>query len=213
MLALAYEEEDRAEEARAALATDFDSGFELIPEDVTWLAGHTIYADVCAELEDRRGAELLLERLEPWSGQVVYTGISAWGDVDHALGRLRAVLGDLEPAELHLRASLHQYTLIEAPIWRARAQLDLGRIVARRLRAGDLDEAVELITTAAGAADRLGSPVISRRAHGLSNREIADQLSLSPATVKRHLKKIYDRVGVRNRAAVLAALIGGEGSQ
>ena len=41
---------------------------------------------------------------------------------------------------------------------------------------------------------------------GLSNKEIARRLKISEGTVKVHLHNIYERYGVRNRAA-LAALI------
>lgn len=36
-------------------------------------------------------------------------------------------------------------------------------------------------------------------AEGLSNREIADRLFLSPKTVERHLTSLFDRTGIRNR--------------
>jgi DNA-binding CsgD family transcriptional regulator len=39
---------------------------------------------------------------------------------------------------------------------------------------------------------------------GASNREIADHLSLTEQTVKDHLKAVYDKVGVRNRAQLTA---------
>jgi DNA-binding CsgD family transcriptional regulator len=35
---------------------------------------------------------------------------------------------------------------------------------------------------------------------GLSNREIAERLVLSPKTVERHLASLYDRTGIRNRS-------------
>jgi two-component system, NarL family, nitrate/nitrite response regulator NarL len=41
---------------------------------------------------------------------------------------------------------------------------------------------------------------------GLSNKEIARRLKISEGTVKAHLHVMYERFGVRNRAA-LAALI------
>jgi DNA-binding NarL/FixJ family response regulator len=36
-------------------------------------------------------------------------------------------------------------------------------------------------------------------AEGLSNRQIADRLTLSPKTVERHLASLFDRTGIRNR--------------
>jgi LuxR family maltose regulon positive regulatory protein len=39
---------------------------------------------------------------------------------------------------------------------------------------------------------------------GLRNREIADQLVISPATVKRHISNIYGKLGVRHRTQAVA---------
>ena len=44
-------------------------------------------------------------------------------------------------------------------------------------------------------------------AHGASNREVADWLSLSAKTVEAHLSRIYRKLGVPSRAGV-AYLIG-----
>jgi DNA-binding CsgD family transcriptional regulator/tetratricopeptide (TPR) repeat protein len=41
--------------------------------------------------------------------------------------------------------------------------------------------------------------VAALAADGLSSREIADKLSLSPRTVENHLQRIYDKLGVSNR--------------
>jgi DNA-binding CsgD family transcriptional regulator len=41
---------------------------------------------------------------------------------------------------------------------------------------------------------------------GMSNREIARALTISPNTVKSHLKGIFDKSGLRSRVSVIAAL-------
>jgi DNA-binding NarL/FixJ family response regulator len=41
-------------------------------------------------------------------------------------------------------------------------------------------------------------------ANGLSNRQIADELFLSPATVKRHVANILGKLGLHSRAAAVA---------
>ena len=52
--------------------------------------------------------------------------------------------------------------------------------------------------------------VLQLAADGSSTRVIADQLVLSPSTVKTHFEHIYEKLGVRDRtAAVAAALRGG----
>ena len=38
-------------------------------------------------------------------------------------------------------------------------------------------------------------------AQGLSNREVARRLFLSPKTVGHHVEHIYDKLGIRSRAA------------
>jgi len=37
-------------------------------------------------------------------------------------------------------------------------------------------------------------------ARGHSNRELAEQLSVSPETVKHHIQHIYDKIGLSTRA-------------
>jgi DNA-binding CsgD family transcriptional regulator len=54
--------------------------------------------------------------------------------------------------------------------------------------------------------------VVQQVALGKTNREIAGVLFLSEKTVGSHLARIFDKLGVRSRAA-LAALIGHEAGE
>ncbi|MFI8215792.1 response regulator [Streptomyces sp. NPDC085932] len=46
--------------------------------------------------------------------------------------------------------------------------------------------------------------ILTQLARGLGNREIARTLFISEATVKTHLRRIYDKLGVDNRAGAVA---------
>lgn len=49
--------------------------------------------------------------------------------------------------------------------------------------------------------------IVELVSEGCTNRAIGERLGISAATVKRHLERIYDRVGVRTRAGVAAKVL------
>jgi len=72
---------------------------------------------------------------------------------------------------------------------------------------------------ASSVAVRGGEPILQRlsdrerevyreAAMGLSNRELAKRLAISPATVKAHLTSIFQKLGLRRRAELAAAYHG-----
>jgi DNA-binding NarL/FixJ family response regulator len=59
-----------------------------------------------------------------------------------------------------------------------------------------------------GALSERETEVLVLAARGLSNEQIAKELNLAPATVKRHLANVYQKIGVRSRSeAVRTALM------
>jgi two-component system, NarL family, nitrate/nitrite response regulator NarL len=48
--------------------------------------------------------------------------------------------------------------------------------------------------------------IITLLCGGLSNKEIAGKLGVTEGTVKIHLHKIYERLGVRSRSELISAL-------
>ena len=66
--------------------------------------------------------------------------------------------------------------------------------------------------------DGAGGDVLTKRelevlvlaARGMSNRQIADYLSLSEGTVRRHLANIYPKMGVRSRGEAVREALGNE---
>lgn len=173
VLALACCEGDLDDQARGLLAHETASRFSELPPDVTWLPGLAIYAEVTAHLQDRAAASVLHELLLPSAGQVVFSGISAWGTVDHHLGAVAAVLGRHEEAEAHLQRATDLNAALRAPIWAARTELAMARLLLGRDRRADRDRARVLLERAAAAAQRLGSATLARRSSGLLGFEQA----------------------------------------
>ncbi len=170
LLALACVEGELRERAAELLLAE---SLAELPHDVTWLAGHVIWAHVCVGVGDADRAEALYERLEAYGAQIAYTGISAWGDVDHALGRLATLLGRYEEAERRLAASSERYRRAGAPIWLARAALDEAALRLERGAPGDAERARALLETAQAEGRRLGAAQIERRAESLGKHERA----------------------------------------
>jgi|GEM_PF-363782 len=181
VLALACCEGDLDDEARRLLAHETSTSFSELPPDVTWLPGLAIYAEVAAHLQDAAAAEVLYGLLAPWAGQVVYSGISAWGCVDHHLGAVAGVIGRFAEAEEHLRQAAELNVALRAPIWVARTELATARLLLARDGPQDRERGRALLERAAAAAQRLGSATLARRAAGLLGYEKA--LSALPIPV------------------------------
>ncbi|WP_370618159.1 HD domain-containing phosphohydrolase [Mumia qirimensis] len=130
-------------------------------------------------------------------------------------GYHRGLRGDMLTMGARVVAAADAYrTLIEdrphragLPVARARQRLEADA------RAGVLDaDAVAAVLAAADGSTRRrpsGAVGLTARqlevlrlvAHGMSNREIARRLGVSPRTVDRHVSDVYERIGVRSRAA------------
>ncbi|MGD9527783.1 helix-turn-helix transcriptional regulator [Pseudonocardia sp.] len=82
-----------------------------------------------------------------------------------------------------------------------RCRLLLAQAGAPVPRRGRGDSVVPATLRALGVTSR-EVDVLRLVVGGLSNRQIGERLYLSPKTVERHLGSLYDRTGVRNRAAL-----------
>ena len=185
--------------ANEILATDAVTDFADIPRDPIWIAAATTYAHAIAELEDPAAATRLRPVLEPYRGRLAMTTVSIWGLVDHALGRLELLLGERQAGQRSLRTAAAAYAVMPAPLWKAQAEADLGATDAT-------ESPLETRIAALGLTDRQ-SEVTRLIARGLSNRAVAEELHLSPSTVKRHLENVYRRTGVSSRGALIALLV------
>jgi len=64
--------------------------------------------------------------------------------------------------------------------------------------------------TSRGAASLLSArerQLLDLLTHGLSNKELAHKLDLSPYTVKNHLARIFEKLHVRSRTAAVMAYL------
>jgi DNA-binding NarL/FixJ family response regulator len=130
-----------------------------------------------------------------------------------------------------LRAAIDSGQRAGMPPLAAQATDQLARVLARRRRPGDRDEAVAQAVAAAALADRLGMRPLQRRARilvesltgsqpggltrrerevaalvaqGLSNRQVAAAVHISERTVETHVQHILDKLGCANRAQIAA---------
>lgn len=185
---------------------------------------HADHVEAVVSLGDLERAEELTQRLEarrevvakPWT--VVMAA--------RARGLVEAARGDLRAAESAAMAALRAHDDLDMPFERARDLLLLGILLRRRRRRTDaasrLVAAVELferlgsprwaarardelerVGTAPGEADRLTPSeerIARMAAGGLTNREVASRLRISPKTVEANLARAYGKLGIRTRA-------------
>jgi DNA-binding CsgD family transcriptional regulator len=104
--------------------------------------------------------------------------LMARGVIERRLQRKRLARETLEEA-------LSRFEDVGARLWAQRARDELERIGGRRAQTEELT-----------ASERRVAELVGQ---GLSNREVASQLFLSPKTVEFHLRNIFRKLGVRSR--------------
>ncbi|MDT5009084.1 MAG: hypothetical protein QOH57_701, partial [Mycobacterium sp.] len=144
--------------------------------------------------------------------------------------RCRAVVlaarGDLEGANLVAQQAMTEHDRLPMPFERARTQLLVGQL-HRRNRQKDAASAV--LREALLAFETMGTPLWAERARaelgrvdigprqtagltpteqrvaelaasGMTNRDVAATLFISPKTVEANLSRVYHKLGIRSRA-------------
>lgn len=198
---------------------------------LTFASAASTLALVAVGLGDRPRVSALLPGLQACSGQ------HHWFVVDRILAACEALLGDWEAAARHLdlaealtrsqgllpelervlsaRAALVSEQGAPGAARAAEALQAQAAEVARRLRitlpeppvgAEKPDPARASLPDSTGLSPR-EAQVLRLVAAGLSSRRIAEELSLSQHTVAKHLTRIFDKLGVDNRAAAAAFAI------
>jgi DNA-binding NarL/FixJ family response regulator len=147
-------------------------------------------------------------------------------------GMLLAASGDLEAATAAVQKAMDQHDRLPMPFERARTQLLLGQLHRRGRRR---EEAASTLRQALETFQRLGTPLWADRATaelargmsgrrradgltpseqrvadlavtGMTNRDIAAALFISPKTVEVNLSRIYHKLNVRSRLELYQAL-------
>jgi ATP/maltotriose-dependent transcriptional regulator MalT len=95
-----------------------------------------------------------------------------------------------QEARAHLRAATQLFRSLGAVPWEERAEAELRATgeTARRRDPSTLDQLTPQELQIAGLV-----------AEGLTNREIAAQLFLSPRTIDYHLRKVFSKLGIASR--------------
>jgi DNA-binding CsgD family transcriptional regulator len=198
------------------------------------LSAYAALAELAAQFDDRETAAQMYRLLLPHADLFVCSGagvIMILGSVRYPLGIAAATMGRLDDAVRHLRAALDTAERAGMPPAIAQATHQLARVLARRTRPGDRDEAAALAVTAATLADQLGMRPLQRQARdlaaslaghqsggltrrereiaalvaqGLSNRQIAAASHISERTVESHVQHILDKLGFTNRTQIAA---------
>jgi ATP/maltotriose-dependent transcriptional regulator MalT len=142
---------------------------------------------------------------------------------------LLAAQGDLAAATAAAETAMAEHDRLPMPFERARSQLLLGQLKRRQRRR---DAATADVSAALVVFDELDTPLWSARARdslarsdvktgpaklltageqqvaelvasGMTNRDVAAALFISPKTVEVHLTRVYRKLGVRTRAELI----------
>jgi DNA-binding CsgD family transcriptional regulator len=135
-------------------------------------------------------------------------GATAWpfqhARIDLALGIVLRRTHHPADARVHLRRSLDLFSQLQAPTWASRAETELRAAgVATRPTRPVLGEPDPGLTAQELAIAQLA-------ASGLSNKEIAARMFLSPRTIGSHLYRIFPKLGITSRSALRDALADGD---
>lgn len=202
-------------------------GFILLP-----VLAYT--AELAAEFDDLDTAAAIYRQLLPFADLVVVGGAGATaiqGSARLPLGRAAAAMGRLDDAVRHLRAAIKINQRAGMPPHTTTACYQLAKVLAKRRRPGDREEAAALAVSAAAVAGELGMATLRRDAEqlaaslagqatgpltrreqeitvlvaqGLTNRQIAATLHISDRTAETHVQHILGKLGFTNRTQIAA---------
>jgi DNA-binding CsgD family transcriptional regulator/tetratricopeptide (TPR) repeat protein len=158
----------RLDEARALFEQLAAGEFAAFPKDSEWLFALTLLAEAAEVLGDRDRALVLYRLLAPYAELVALAASEvSVGPVSRPLGILATLLGHHDDAAGHFEDATACTQRMGALPWLAHTQQAYARMLAGRGRPGDRERAVELLTSALEACERLGMAVLAGRVTAL----------------------------------------------
>jgi tetratricopeptide (TPR) repeat protein len=159
----------RYDDARQLFRHDAGNEFADFAFDLVWLTGIVRCADNAATLGDERAAASLYARLSPFSHMIAANPATLAGAVARPLGRLAALLGHSDEAEMLLRRALATHERLNAPYWTALTLLDLADLLRSRANPSDGREAADAVAHAQEIAVARGYAGLRRRVDALAS--------------------------------------------
>lgn len=165
----------------------------ILDEESSLIASLTLLGFAAVKLRDIPTASEILRLLGPWSGRIALdadAGIIV-GPVDLALARLCDLVGETDRAKLFARTgnALKQQLTGEVS--------NLDRLIPLAETDSKVPELTERETS-----------ILKLVGQGMTNQEIASNLSFSLATVRRDTISLYKKLGVRGRAGAVQKAVG-----
>lgn len=108
------------------------------------------------------------------------------------VGQLHRRARQRQAANAVLTQALDSFETVGAPLWAQRTRDELARVTVGPSQNSDLTPSERRVAEQAAA--------------GLSNRDIATTLFMSPKTVEMNLSRVYRKLGIRSRAQLHARL-------
>ncbi|MGH7751206.1 MAG: alpha/beta fold hydrolase [Gemmatimonadales bacterium] len=192
-----------------ALGVLLDQDWDMLAENIGGVAfgydqpaaagyGRLVRASVSQEMARRYGAELLNEDLFPAMEQVraqslvIHSQVNFYSSEESARAAA-SVIPDARMLAFEGGLAQHIQRLVDSVVEFMKPQ-----------GATEAERAPAVAAAAASILTLREIEVLTLLVKGLSNREMADQLTLSPRTVERHLENVYRKTGARNRAEATA---------
>lgn len=208
------------------------SGPETIPVPA-WLSGAAAYVEM-AEFGPPQYVHAAAAKLRPYADLFVTGGggvLLVLGSVHSYLGMAAAATGHLDDAVRELRRGVEANDRAGTPPFAALARYELAKVLARRCRPGDTDEALALAASVTDTANRLGMAPLRREAadlaaklrgevpgpltprerevaghvaQGLTNKQVAALMRISERTAESHVQHILAKLRLANRTQIAA---------